>query len=666
MKRKNIIKNSSLNQAIKNNINNKLDIISEIPLMKNLNYIMVNELTRLLKEKTYKMNEYLLKQNDPIDDIYIILKGKFILSLNHQIEFNIEHDINTFINYQNITHEPFNVDRNYEITGKINDKNEINLFIYNVRSFFGDIELLSKSNKSLFNIKCIEEESVVGIIDRINFLDIIEKVKLEFKENTEYKLDLIQKRVKDILNQKSNLNYDRLKLNKERISYQLIINHNYKLIIDKLEKIRNNINENNYNKIRNIKLDTSNYAESKSNNQNLFITKNKPIINRSKSEINNYEKNITNLFKFPTVIKNDTKIIFDNFFENVYNKNKIKKFTLNEIKFDYEPVYLNKFENLSNLTPQKKFEFLYHMKNHLDRQLKTPGNINKNKNRSKLNNLLLMYNHYITNQNQNKSGSKLSGFIYENEPIKNRSFGVLNPEIKNNLMSKEENQKNKIIFQKKKPIKLEIIKFQTPLLDRYNISKNKNISNNEKSNSKSTSKLFFNSILSEEIKKSSFNFNPKKTHISYHNDKIIFENSHLKENKNNHHIIKKQKLKKEENNNANITNNTNVLKKNKRRFSIAPPNLNNTTMYKNSKIKSKNIFDMLLKNRYESQKNHFLYSFHLKSSDDDNDNDDESNTNNKRLFVNINNNIDIKNEDFVKQFFSRNKFVRANTYRIIK
>lgn len=75
---------------------------------------------------------------------------------------------------------------------------------------------------------------------------------------------------------------------------------------------------------------------------------------------------------------------------------------------------------------------------------------------------------------------------------------------------------------------------------------------------------------------------------------------------------------------------------------------------------------MLLKNRYESQKNHFLYSFHLKSSDDDNDNDDESNTNNKRLFVNINNNIDIKNEDFVKQFFSRNKFVRANSYRIIK
>ena len=87
-------------------------------------------------------------------------------------------------------------------------------------------------------------------------------------------------------------------------------------------------------------------------------------------------------------------------------------------------------------------------------------------------------------------------------------------------------------------------------------------------------------------------------------------------------------------------------------------------MYKNSKIKSNNIFDMLLKNRYESRKNNFLYSFHLKSSNDNNENKESNNI--KKIVVNINNNIDIKNEDFIKQFFSRNKFVRANSYRIIK
>ena len=652
-----ILGHSTSNQALKQNTFNKLDIISEIPFIKNLNNVMRNELAQILKEKSYKLNEYLIKQNDPINDIFIILKGKFILSLNHQIEFSIEHDIDTFINYQNITKEPFNVDRKYELTGKINNKNEINLIIYNIRSFFGDIELLAKKNKSLFNIKCIEADSIIGIINRKNFSNIIDKVMLEFRQNTEIKLDMIQKRLEDILIQNNNFIYSKMRLSKERIAYQLSINHNYKLILDKLNRIKKKINENSLNKISNIKIDISNLSEQKNSYQNLNSTKNKPIMNKSKSEINNCEKKVTNLFMFPTVLKNDTKIIFDNFFDTIY-KPKIKKITFNEIKYDYEPVYLYKFKKIKKLKPQKKFEFLYHMKNHLNKQIKTPENLIKNKHRSKFNNLLKLYNHYITNLSQNRTSSKLSGYIYENEPIKNISFGVLNPELKNKLKNKEETRKKEMKFQRKKPVNLEIIKFNSSVLDRYNLSKRgRNNKKNEKLNS--NSRLLFNSELSEEIMKNSFNFDPKKIYTNYHKDNIK-ENYPIKDN-NNTNNLNQNKKKKIDIKITNLSNNTNIFNKNIKKFSIATPNIYNTTLYKNSKINTKNIFDMLLKNRYQVAKNHILHSYNIKSTNDFNEADV-----NKNLFANLNNNIDIKNEGFVKNFFSKNKFIRSNSFRINK
>ena len=652
-----ILRHSPSNQALKQNTFNKLDIISEIPFIKNLNYVMRNELAQLLKEKSYKLNEYLIKQNDPINDIFIILKGKFIVSLNHQVEFNVDHDIDTFINYQNITKEPFNVDRKYELTGKINKKNEINLIIYNIRSFFGDIELLAKKNKSLFNIKCIEADSIIGIINRKNFSNIIDKVMLEFRQNTELKLDMIQNRLEEIINQKNNLFYSKIKLSKERIAYQLSINHNYKLILDKLNRIKKKINENSLNKISNIKIDISNLSEQRNSYQNLNSTKNKPIMNKSKSEINNCEKKVINLFMFPTVLKNDTKIIFDNFFDTIY-KPKIKKITFNEIKYDYEPVYLYKFKKIKKLKPQKKFEFLYHMKNHLNKQIKTPENLISNKHRSKFNNLLKLYNHYITNLSQDKKSSKLSGYIYENEPIKNMTFGVLNPELKNKLKNKEEVHKKEMKVQRKKPVNLEKIKFNPSVLDRYNLSKRgRNNKKNEKLNS--NSRLLFNSELSEEMMKNSFNFDPKKIYTNYHKDNIK-ENSPIKDNINKNNINQNRK-KKIDINIMNLSNNTNIFNKNIKKFSLATPNLYNTTLYKNSTINTKNIFDMLLKSRYQVAKNHILHSYNIKSTNNFNDVG-----NNKNLFANLNNNIDIKNEGFVKNFFSKNKFIKSNSFRIIK
>ena len=656
-KTKNGIKHSLSNATIKSqDINKKLEIISEIPLFNDLSYGLFSFLNEELKEKHYKKNEYVIKQNDPINDIYLTIKGKFILTLNHQIEYDVEHDINTFIKYQNITSEPFNNDRGYEITGKMNFKTELDLFIYDTKNFLGDIEMFANSKISIFNIKAIEDDSIIGIIDRKHFFEIIEKVVEEFKENVENKLEMIYQRIKDILNQKIDLNYDELKIKKERISYQLFVNHNYDLIFEKFKRIKNrllnNKNKNiNHNKTKNIKQHEKekNFHKKNITRKNIkshLEKSNKHTIFRSHSvlDMNNYEKKVMDLFKFPTVLKNGTKIVFDGFFDNIYNKNKKKKFNLIKTKFDYEPVYLNQFKNISKLDSQEKFEFLYHMNNHLQEKIKTPIHLTKNK--SNLKQLITMYNYYITNKNQSKTNSKWSGYIYDKDKIINRSFGVLNPIIKNNEVKNTNEVENKIKKQSfKKPIKLDIIRFNTSLLDTSSLSNNKNIGKKINAN-----KLFFNSIISKEIKKNWFNLNPKNNFFNQ------IENTNKKNNNIHSLEVNKKSLQVNYQGITKSKSNHNIQDIKRKRFSLAP-NIMSNNMYRNLKIKPKNIFEIILKNKCETTKNKTLFNFQKKSNN--------NNTNDDFIF-NINNNIDIKNEDFIKNFYIKNKFNRANTIRQIK
>ena len=481
---------------------------------------------------------------------------------------------------------------------------------------------------------------------------------------------MLQERITDILNQKINSNIDKLKLNKEKISYQLEVNQNYKLITEKFDEIKNNI-LNNKNKIifndKSKSLDSKSLDLNKTSNsslsdnktdKNIFNKNMKNVIQKSSSaeDIFNYEKKILNLFKFPTVLKSDTKNIFDNFFENIYDRKKIKKFNLTKIKFDYEPVYLNKFKNISKLEPQKEFEFLYHVKNHLQEQLRTPQYIN-NKNNTRQ--LFSMYNFYITNKNKSKLNSSLSGYLTDKNQIVNRKFGVLNPKIKYNLSSEKSSSEKKTSILRKKPIKLETIKSNTSFLGTLPLTKNKNIKKDVKS-----SKIFFNSIISEEIKKNSFKWDKKLSFTNNINNistkkKIninVISNSNLLENTKKQIIINKEKspVKEKPNTNTNI-NNLNANEKG-RSFSIGP-SFSNNSIFQKMKIKPKNIFDMVLKNKCEFTKTRLL-NFLDKKSNLENENND--------FFLRVNNNIDIKKEDFIKNFFTRHKMQRFNTLGKIK
>ena len=656
-KKENInINPSTQNITTRQELNKKLEALSNFPLLQELPFTYKSMLSQELVEEVYKKKEYIIKQGDPINKIYLSLQGPFILSINHQIKYDVQHDINTFINYQNITKEPFYSSREHEITGKINYNEEFELFIYEGFNFFGDIELAANLDKSLFNIRAGDDNSVICSVDKNYFMDIIQKVKITFKNNVEEKLDFIQERIKDILAKKIDLNFDKIKNYKNRISYQLSINHNYDLILQKLNKIKNNINNNNIhiNKKSKNKFLKYNSKNRHINTKKLSLRNNNKDrfshshynIKKSKSVANMVdEKKVMKLFEFPTVLKNDTKVMFDNFFEGIYNKYNIKNFNLNKIKLDYEPIYLTKFRNISKFSPQKKFEFLYHVKNHLTEQLKTPSTLVKKK--ANIRELVTLYNYYIINGN-----STMSGFAPEGEKIKNRSYGILNPAIKDNLNKKSKNSSDiKQSFQGRKPIKLESIKFHNSLLDSYILSKNKNIDTKIKSN-----KFFFNSILSEEIKKNTFNISPKFNFFRPKNNNSSINNKsdiNTKTNINNgtNFIIKekenKKMIKKEEKSVQNLKG---------KRLSISL-NLSNNTLYKNVRMESKNIFDILLKKKCEATKNKSLGIINNKSNFSHNNLDN---------ILNINNNIDVKNEDYLKNFISKHHLFRANTFKLIK
>ena len=127
------------------------------------------------------------------------------------------------------------------------------------------------------------------------------------------------------------------------------------------------------------------------------------------------------LFKFPTILKNETKTNFKKFFDNLYSKKDKKKVKLTETKIDSEPIYINRFKNIFNMSSEKKSEFLNFVKNYLDNNYKkneyqTPK-IKKNK--SNIYELFTMYNFYVNNTHENSYNTNQSK---QNIMLKTSSF----------------------------------------------------------------------------------------------------------------------------------------------------------------------------------------------------------------------------------------------------
>ena len=234
---------NSENQSIKNNENNDnpvdntlINLLLEIPIIKILPSYTIQDICHSISSQKYKKNEIVLKQGDPITGIYIVKTGSFLFSINYSLSSNISHDINSFIQYQNITNEPFLEERKYELEGKITNNQQILLLIYQRRQFFGDIELISGKDKSCFNIRSNEDDSILCYIERNQWVKLTKRIRIPFTKVTIDKINRIEKRIIDIINTKNKNKIDKVKLYNNKINYQIEVNDNYDCCIKKIEK----------------------------------------------------------------------------------------------------------------------------------------------------------------------------------------------------------------------------------------------------------------------------------------------------------------------------------------------------------------------------------------------------------------------------------------------
>ena len=305
------------------NINDKkidndmiINLLLEISFIKILPSYMIQEICHSILTQKYKKNEYVIKQGEPISNLYIVKSGSFMSSINHQSVLNIGHNINVFIQYQNITNEPFSEERKYELKGKMTNNQQIDLFIYQKKNIFGDIELISGMPNSCFSIRANEDESILCYIDRNIWVQLTKRIRIPFTKITIDKIIRIQKRIEGILTRKNKMKINKIKLYNEKIHSQIEVNDNYDFCIKKIDKNETKIKSKSYN----LKLNHS----------------------KSLKQFQLKKNSVLDLFKYPNIIKNETREYIDNFLHN-NTKRDINKFKLNNTKS-----YFNLNQGLNN------------------------------------------------------------------------------------------------------------------------------------------------------------------------------------------------------------------------------------------------------------------------------------------------------------------------------
>ena len=338
------INNNDKNKDIKkeNNINNDsiINLLIEIQFIKILPTYIIQDICHSISTQKYKKNEYVIKQGEPISNIYIVKSGTFISLINHLSTSNISHDINSFIQYQNITNEPFLEERKYELKGQITNNEQISLFIYQKKNFFGDIELISGKNRSCFSIRANEDDSVLCYIDRNKWVKLTKRIRIPFTKTTIDKMNRINDRMVDILKRKNKNDIDKVKLCNDKINYQIEVNDNYDFCVRKIEQKEEKLEQ----EIEKIK---SKGAYSKLN------LKEKT---RSLKKLQYNKKNILNLFKYPNILKDETKINLNKYLYNRNNNRELRIFKLNKTKSFFN---LSQEDNKNNIQSYSNLSLLY-------------------------------------------------------------------------------------------------------------------------------------------------------------------------------------------------------------------------------------------------------------------------------------------------------------------
>ena len=316
-----------------------ISLLLDLPFTKILPSYVIQDISHLIEEKIYKKSDVILKQGEPINNLYIIKSGSFIFTINHESISQVSQDINSFIRYQSITEEPFMEKRKYELTGKIKNNEQIPIFIYQKKKLFGDIEIISGKNTSLFNIYANEDNSTLYIIDRIKWVKLTKRIRVIFTKLTLKKIEMIYDRILEVLKGKDCLNIDKMRLYKQKIFEQIEINNNYDIYYNQLEKKEKKLQ----NELDKYKLE----------NKNSEKEKEKSLI------IKNFRHNkdyLLNLFKYPNILKEDVRSNLDKYLFKIKSKDTqrfklgktISKINSNQDLSKNDSIRKNEIQNLQS------------------------------------------------------------------------------------------------------------------------------------------------------------------------------------------------------------------------------------------------------------------------------------------------------------------------------
>ena len=280
--------------------NDLLMLTESIDIVRKLPSTLKLSLIRKMVISNFFFNDYVIKQNEPIDSFYIVKNGSFEVNYNRITESQLGINLEYFIEYQNVIKDHFSTNRKYEIDGKLKTKDKNKIFLFGKGEIFGDIEWYLNINKSLFNVICNESTGEIVTISRTDIENILNKF-----------IDNIKNQAKIKLNYFKNL----------------------------LENIKKNRKKRFTNKISLMGINIS----------NVFDVYNKSLINkREKSNKLLYSRNISDNF-FQTQFKKDKRKLNCNLSE-IYSKSIENK----SIKIKNKKIHKKKLTLLTDRLPSSK------------------------------------------------------------------------------------------------------------------------------------------------------------------------------------------------------------------------------------------------------------------------------------------------------------------------
>ena len=189
------------NNIILQEQNENYKIYRGLELFREKTKIFVEKFLFGMEKIEFKPNDYIVKQNCPLENIYIIKSGMFKLLHKHTKNKSIDYDIEFFCGGQEKIKdkERFTTERIHELRGEKKFVETKELFVYGKGEIIGDVELYYNKNKSLFTAITLETGCEAFYCSKDKFVNMLGTHIKDLKNIVERKMKDINLRLNTII-----------------------------------------------------------------------------------------------------------------------------------------------------------------------------------------------------------------------------------------------------------------------------------------------------------------------------------------------------------------------------------------------------------------------------------------------------------------------------------